>query len=95
MPSVEQQPNCVSFGENYCSFRWIGQYFPVCSINSRISENLQEYIPNLTTLIMTGNNIQELGDLEPLTHLPKLETLCLLMNPVSTKPNYREYVAFK
>lgn len=61
----------------------------------RISENLQEYIPNLTTLIMTGNNIQELGDLEPLTHLPKLETLCLLMNPVSTKPNYREYVAFK
>lgn len=44
---------------------------------------------------MTGNNIQELGDLEALSHLPKLQTLCLLMNPVSTKPHYREYVAFK
>lgn len=63
--------------------------------SSRIAENLHEYIPNLHTVIMTGNNIQELGDLEPLTHLPHLETLCLLMNPVSTKPNYREYVAFK
>lgn len=62
---------------------------------SRISENLHEYLPSLDNLILTGNNIQELGDLEPLTHLPKLETLCLLMNPVSTKSNYREYMAFK
>jgi len=61
----------------------------------RISENLHEYLPNLDTIILTGNNLQELGDLEPLTHLPKLETLCLLMNPVSTKANYREYIAFK
>lgn len=61
----------------------------------RISDNLHEYLPNLESLIFTGNNIQELGDLEPLTHLPKLETMCMLMNPVSTKPNYREYVAFK
>lgn len=69
----------------------ISQFF----VASRISENLHEYIPNLTSIILTGNNLQELGDLEPLTHLPALETICLLMNPVSTKPNYREYVAFK
>lgn len=39
--------------------------------------------------------MQELSDLEPLLQLPKLETLSLLMNPVATKPNYREYVVFK
>ena len=33
--------------------------------------------------------------MEALSHLPKLHTLCLLMNPVSTKPHYREYVAYK
>lgn len=62
---------------------------------SRISETLKETLPNLESVILTGNNIQELGDLEPLSHLPKLHTLCALMNPVSTKPHYREYIAFK
>lgn len=61
----------------------------------RIDDFLHEALPNLDTVILTGNNIQELGDLEPLTHLKKLETLCLLVNPVSTKQYYREYVAYK
>uniref|UniRef100_A0A8D8MDG7 Probable U2 small nuclear ribonucleoprotein A' n=1 Tax=Cacopsylla melanoneura TaxID=428564 RepID=A0A8D8MDG7_9HEMI len=61
----------------------------------RIAENLQENIPNLETLILTGNNIQELGDLDPLSTLPKLKTLCLLHNPVINRPHYRLYVAFK
>ncbi|XP_037903040.1 probable U2 small nuclear ribonucleoprotein A' isoform X2 [Hermetia illucens] len=61
----------------------------------RIDDYLHESVPNLESVILTGNNIQELGDLEPLTHLKKLETLCLLVNPVSTKPYYREYVAYK
>ncbi|XP_058120249.1 probable U2 small nuclear ribonucleoprotein A' isoform X1 [Anopheles ziemanni] len=61
----------------------------------RISENLHESLPNLQSVILTGNNIQELGDLEPLTKLPNLETLSLLTNPVSTKQHYREYCAFR
>ncbi|XP_050091304.1 probable U2 small nuclear ribonucleoprotein A' isoform X1 [Anopheles aquasalis] len=61
----------------------------------RISENLHESLPNLQSVILTGNNIQELGDLEPLTKFPHLETLSLLTNPVSTKQHYREYVAFR
>uniref|UniRef100_A0A182WIV5 Probable U2 small nuclear ribonucleoprotein A' n=1 Tax=Anopheles minimus TaxID=112268 RepID=A0A182WIV5_9DIPT len=61
----------------------------------RIGENLHESLPNLQSVILTGNNIQELGDLEPLVKLPKLETLSLLTNPVSTKQHYREYVAFR
>lgn len=62
---------------------------------SRISDTLKETLPNLESVILTGNNIQELGDLEALSHLPKLTTISLLMNPVSTKPHYREYMAYK
>lgn len=61
----------------------------------RIGEDLQECVPNLNSVILSGNNLQELGDLEPLAQLPNLETICLLMNPVSTKPYYREYMAYK
>ncbi|XP_005181878.1 probable U2 small nuclear ribonucleoprotein A' [Musca domestica] len=61
----------------------------------RIGDDLHECVPNLNSLILSGNNLQELGDLEPLTQLQHLETICLLMNPVSTKPYYREYMAYK
>ncbi|KAI9583697.1 probable U2 small nuclear ribonucleoprotein A' [Glossina fuscipes] len=61
----------------------------------RIGEDLQEMVPNLNSVILSGNNLQEFGDLDPLSQLPNLETLCLLMNPVSTKTNYREYMAWK
>ncbi|EDW73833.1 uncharacterized protein Dwil_GK19667 [Drosophila willistoni] len=61
----------------------------------RINEGLGEVAPNLTSIILTGNNLQELCDLEPLTGFKKLDTICLLINPVSTKPNYREFMAHK
>ncbi|EDW02231.1 probable U2 small nuclear ribonucleoprotein A' [Drosophila grimshawi] len=61
----------------------------------RISDGLEEVIPNLSSIILTGNNLQELSDLEALSGFKKLDTICLLINPVSTKPNYREYMAYK
>lgn len=61
----------------------------------RIGDKLNEFLPNLESVILTGNNIQELGDVEALCQLPKLQTLSLLMNPVSTKPHYREYITYK
>lgn len=38
----------------------------------RIAENLQEYIPNLDTLMLNNNALQELTDIDPLATLPKL-----------------------
>lgn len=61
----------------------------------KFGDDLAETTPNLESIILTGNNIQEFGDLEPLTKLPKLETISLLTNPVSAKPHYREYMAYK
>ncbi|XP_050310563.1 U2 small nuclear ribonucleoprotein A' [Anthonomus grandis grandis] len=61
----------------------------------RIADHLEEYIPNLESLILTGNQIEELGDLEALYSLENLTTLSLLLNPVTSKPHYRLYVIYK
>lgn len=61
----------------------------------RIGEHLEQSLPNLESLILTGNMIQELGDIDPLATLPKLSTLSLMSCPVVTKQHYRLYVAFK
>ncbi|KAI8582559.1 hypothetical protein K450DRAFT_170900 [Umbelopsis ramanniana AG] len=62
---------------------------------SRIDSQLVDYIPNLATLVLTNNMIQELGDLEPLTKCGKLEYLSLLDNPVTKKQYYRLYIIHK
>jgi U2 small nuclear ribonucleoprotein A' len=62
---------------------------------SRIADNLHESIPNLQTLIITNNHIQELGDIDVLSQLNKLTTLSLLNNPITTKKHYRLYVIHK
>jgi hypothetical protein len=61
----------------------------------RISEGLESSLPNLETLVLTGNLIQELADLDPLASIKSLRTLSLLHNPVTTRQHYRLYVAFK
>ncbi|KAF7287336.1 small nuclear ribonucleoprotein polypeptide A'-like U2A [Rhynchophorus ferrugineus] len=61
----------------------------------RIGEHLEDYVPNIESLIFTGNQIEDLGDIEPLTTLEKLTTLSLLHNPITAKQHYRLYVIYK
>ncbi|XP_028257582.1 U2 small nuclear ribonucleoprotein A' [Parambassis ranga] len=61
----------------------------------RIGENLEQCLPNLTELVLTNNNIQELGDLDPLASVKTLTLLSLLRNPVTNKKHYRLYVINK
>lgn len=49
----------------------------------------------MESLILTGNHIDELGDIDPLVTLENLTTLSLLHNPVTAEANYRLYVIFK
>ncbi|KAI0044381.1 L domain-like protein [Auriscalpium vulgare] len=60
-----------------------------------ISPSLHLSAPNLTTLVLTNNNIQELGDLEPLREVKGLKYLSLLGNPVREKKWYREWLAWR
>ncbi|XP_051575423.1 U2 small nuclear ribonucleoprotein A'-like [Myxocyprinus asiaticus] len=61
----------------------------------RIGENLEQSLPNLKELVLTSNNIQELGDLDPLATVKSLTLLSLLRNPVTNKKHYRLYVINK
>jgi U2 small nuclear ribonucleoprotein A' len=60
-----------------------------------ISTSLHLSVPNLTTLVLTNNNISELGDLEPLKELKSLQYLSLMGNPVQEKKWYREWLAWR
>ncbi|XP_075947018.1 U2 small nuclear ribonucleoprotein A' [Anarhichas minor] len=61
----------------------------------RIGENLEFSLQGLTELVLTNNNIQELGDLDPLATVKTLTLLSLLRNPVTNKKHYRLYVINK
>lgn len=51
--------------------------------------------PNLQTLVLTGNRLQKLSDLDFLQDLPKLEYLTLIGNPVCWDSEYRLYCVWK
>ncbi|KAL1976966.1 hypothetical protein VTN31DRAFT_3248 [Thermomyces dupontii] len=59
---------------------------------NHIQPTLASSIPNLTTLVLTSNNLAELADLEPLKNFPRLTHLVLMENPVTRKEHYRSWV---
>ncbi|TEB35100.1 L domain-like protein [Coprinellus micaceus] len=60
-----------------------------------ISPSLHLSAPNLTTLVLTNNDIAELGDLEPLKEFRHLTYLSLIGNPLREKKYYREWLAWR
>jgi len=52
---------------------------------SHISPSIHISVPNLTTLVLTNNQVSELGDLEPLKELRYLKYVSLMGNPVREK----------
>jgi len=61
----------------------------------RFEEHLEKSLPQLDTLVLTNNNVQELVDIDPLASLKTLTNICFLRNPVANKPNYRLYLIYK
>ncbi|KAJ1797310.1 U2 snRNP complex subunit [Coemansia sp. RSA 2399] len=60
-----------------------------------IDHRLPAQLPNLVSLVLTGNDIEELKVLEPLRELENLEYLSLLNNPVMAKPNARLWCVWR
>lgn len=52
---------------------------------SAIQPSLPNAIPNLRNLVLTGNNLAELADLDVLARFPRLTHLVLMDNPVTKK----------
>ncbi|OCK83608.1 L domain-like protein [Lepidopterella palustris CBS 459.81] len=62
---------------------------------STIQSSLPKSIPNLSTLVLTENQISELADVDPLAGFTKLTHLTLLQNPVAGRENYRYWVIYR
>ncbi|KAF7838728.1 U2 small nuclear ribonucleoprotein A' [Senna tora] len=62
---------------------------------TRINPNIGEFLPKLHTLVLTNNRLVNLGEIDPLASLPKLQFLSLLDNNITKKANYRLYVIYK
>ena len=60
-----------------------------------VAVNLEHYVPNLETLVMTNNNIEELYEIDNLSTIKTLRTLSLLRNPVASLRHYRLYTIYK
>ncbi|KAI9821773.1 MAG: U2 snRNP complex subunit [Pycnora praestabilis] len=62
---------------------------------SSIQNSLANSIPNLTTLVLTSNNLAELADLDVLSTFVRLTHLTLLENPVTRKEHYRYWIIWR
>ncbi len=62
----------------------------------RFGDNLADSLPNVDTLVLTNNNVADLADVETAAKgLNKVQSLSLLSNPVTAKPNYRLFTIHK
>jgi len=62
---------------------------------SSIQSSLANSLPNLTTLVLTSNNIAELADLDVLGTFQYLTHLIVLENPVTRKEHYRDWIIWR
>ncbi|KAK2194438.1 bifunctional U2 small nuclear ribonucleoprotein A'/Leucine-rich repeat/Leucine-rich repeat domain superfamily [Babesia duncani] len=49
---------------------------------AKIGADLADNLPNLTSIVLSGNSISKFADLEPIFRLEHLERLAILDNPV-------------
>lgn len=62
---------------------------------SSIASGLGEQLPNLDTLILTNNRLNNLSDIDVLSEMKSLRRLSLLENGLTKKQHYRLYVINK
>jgi len=100
--ATEDQYDVLDFSDNDITrlegFPLLSRLSTLLLNNNRVTSiatGLGTKIPNLESLVLTGNRIENLADLDPLTEFKKLQNLSLLRTPVSKTKHYRLYVIFK
>lgn len=97
--ATKDQFDCIDLSDNELTrlenFPILNRLRTILLNNNKISyieRGLGEYVPNLETVVLTNNRINNLGDLDALADLPNLKRLSLLDNLVTKKQHYRLYV---
>jgi len=100
--ATEDQYDVLDFSDNDITrlegFPLLNRLSTLLLSNNRITTfatGLGPKIPNLESLILTSNRVENLADLDPLSELKKLQNLSLLRNPVTKHKHYRLYIIFK
>lgn len=62
---------------------------------SHIQPTISQSIPRLQNLVLTGNSIANLAELDPLSGFPDLTFLSLVDNPVTSIDYYRSWVIWR
>ncbi|RLN47160.1 hypothetical protein BBJ29_004989 [Phytophthora kernoviae] len=92
---IDMSDNEIKKLENFPRLRRLRMLLLHNNHVSKIQENLAEAIANLEFLMLTGNRISQLSEVDRLTCFTKLDTLSLAGNPVTKRKYYREYVIHK
>ncbi|XP_058092754.1 U2 small nuclear ribonucleoprotein A' [Magnolia sinica] len=93
--TIDLSDNEIVKLENFPYLNRLGTLFINNNRITRINPNIGEYLPKLHTLILTNNRLVNLVEIDPLASLSKLQSLSLLDNNITKKPNYRLYVIHK
>jgi len=100
--ATEDQYDILDFSDNDITrldgFPLLNRLSTLLFNNNRVSSfanGLGSKIPNIESVILTNNRVENLADLDPLVEFKKLQTLSLLRNPVTKHKHYRLYVIFK
>mmetsp|Transcript_2421 Transcript_2421/g.3178 ORF Transcript_2421/g.3178 Transcript_2421/m.3178 type:complete len:249 (+) Transcript_2421:81-827(+) len=88
---IDLSDNEIAKLENFPQLNRLRTLFLNNNKISKVAPNMGENLPNLDTLILTNNQLHNLADLDALAHLPQLQRLSLLDNPVTKKQHYRLY----
>jgi len=81
--------------DNFPPLKRLGVLMLMNNRISRIASDCFDPLPNLRAVVLTGNKLEKLVDLEPLTQMKNLERLSLMDNPVTKVKHYRPYMISK
>lgn len=90
--AIDFTDNDIRHLENFPFLNRLKQLYLSNNRCSKIDTQLHLSIPNLESIILTNNQLQELGDIDPLGQFKNLKMLSLMGNPITTKKHYRLYV---
>lgn len=95
LESIDFTDNSISSISNLPSLKRLKHLLLANNPVHTISPMMPTALPHLISLVLTGSQMKELKDLDPLAHCKHLEFLSLKDSPVAEQPYYRLWLIFR